>query len=193
MADLQPKLTHKVEALDRLPEQFKDKPNLAALFNIIGNQIQELDNVLIDTLYVLDLDNSVGAQLDLTGKLLGLTRGSGTSDDDYREQLKGQIFINRSDGTETYVSSAFEIIAEASNFTITELGNATTVYEVLEANFNPDNVGNIAGALALGTKLYILTYQDAADAFMLDTGPGLGDVNSLIDGTHASVAEIIEV
>ena len=185
-------LDHTLRAQERLTQQFKNKPNVLKLINVITSEVQILEDELFNIATITSIDDSEGTQLDNIGGLLGINR-NGRTDAEYRTAIRGQIFVNRSDGSESYLSSAFTLIAGASNFTIDEPSPATARFTIDVDDFDPSVVSNLNTAVAAGVKLIILTYQDVSNAFTVDTGLPVGDINSLISGTHAELAEVIEV
>ena len=67
------------------------------------------------------LDTAVGQQLDEIGIILGLTRNPGESDEDYRERLKFQIFINISNGTPEQVIAVLQFLTKSTHIWYHEL------------------------------------------------------------------------
>lgn len=72
---------------------------METLASIYAGQVQEIEDaaqqVLVD---VVNLDDAVGAQLDVIGRLVGRER-EGLDDATYRRRLRTQILINKSSGT----------------------------------------------------------------------------------------------
>ena len=63
------------------------------------NQVQDIEDVS-KALYEerLDLDNTVGEQLDRVGEIPVIQRGDSVDDADYRDRIRSQIVVNTSDG-----------------------------------------------------------------------------------------------
>ena len=57
--------THQSDALRRLLEQYKNKPNLANFIKVYADQIQEVETLACDLFTSRTVDGAVGAQLDL--------------------------------------------------------------------------------------------------------------------------------
>lgn len=89
---------HAGDALTRVTEAMKDRPNFAALLNAINAQNQDLENAFWQLATERTIDAGVGAQLDLIGEIVGLARESAV-DDRYRLLLKAKVKVNRSSGT----------------------------------------------------------------------------------------------
>lgn len=96
---------HFERALSLLASQFRDqKPdgtltNFQKLIKVLCTGAQVLENAKWQLKTERWLSTAIGAQLDEIGEILGLPRELGESDEDYRERLQFQIFINVSSGT----------------------------------------------------------------------------------------------
>lgn len=66
--------------------------------DVLAPQFQDLENAAQTILAILDIDNSVGVQLDVIGRLVGQVR-LGVNDVTYRLYLKARVLANRSTGT----------------------------------------------------------------------------------------------
>lgn len=103
-----------------LVSQFRDqKPdgsltNFQKLIKVLCTPAQELQDVLWELKTERWLSTSIGVQLDEIGVILGLLRNQGESDDDYRERLQFQIFINISSGTPEDIMQALKFLTKAS-------------------------------------------------------------------------------
>lgn len=91
-----------------------DKTNLQKVLFVVAKEIQELEdqNYLLKTMR--SLNDAEGVQLDGLGEILALPRNSGESDDNYRERLKFQSFINNSNGTPEEVIKVIKFLTDAS-------------------------------------------------------------------------------
>ena len=103
-----------------LASQFRDqKPdggltNFQKLIKVLCQPAQELQDVLWELKTQRWLSTAVGVQLDEIGVILGLPRNLNESDEDYRERLQFQIFINISSGTPEDIMRALKFLTEAS-------------------------------------------------------------------------------
>ena len=98
-------------AIALLPEQFKNKPNIASLLQVISTLAQDIENVGFTLQDGFKLSQAIGTQLDVIGKILGEPR-SGRSDDEYRIALNLKIAINTSSGTP---ESIINVVASVTN------------------------------------------------------------------------------
>ena len=96
---------HIDRALSRQLVAFKAQPNLEAWITAHVAQLEgsspvhtTIEDVLEGVASVYDIDNGVGAQLDVVGVIVGRPR-EGLPDADYRLRLTAQILVNISEGT----------------------------------------------------------------------------------------------
>ena len=94
-----------------LLEQFRGKKNIGVIVESYAAQLQEVYEFLLSLLNLLDLDACTGAQLDLIGGIVVLTRydarvmvgesyeGEVLDDDLYRKLIKWKILRNTNDCT----------------------------------------------------------------------------------------------
>lgn len=94
-----------------LLEQFRGKKNIAVVANSYAKQLQEVHDFLESLLQLLDIDACTGAQLDLIGDIVVLSRydarviveraydGEDLDDDLYRKLIKWKILLNTNDCT----------------------------------------------------------------------------------------------
>lgn len=95
--------------LNLITSEHRDKPNFISWLSSGLNLIDDVNIVLNTYDTEFDIDNAIGAQLDILGKIIGVNRivnfqpSNGVSpvldDDTYRFVLKAQILSNQWDGT----------------------------------------------------------------------------------------------
>lgn len=83
--------------LKRLPQNMRYS-NWQNLVRVEGFQSQELEDAVFQVLLGRSVDDAVGAQLDLLGKLVGQPR-YGLVDDDYKVYIRARVSTNNSEGT----------------------------------------------------------------------------------------------
>lgn len=86
------------QGLDRLLEQFKNKPNIKGQLTTYLSQNNDIEATTLDIIKSRSIDTSVGIQLDQIGALVGQPR-NGLTDVNYRTQIKFKIAVNNSNGT----------------------------------------------------------------------------------------------
>jgi hypothetical protein len=89
---------HTTQALDRLCQQFKDRPNVIALVTALAGTVQAVETALWQLLTERTVAAAVGVHLDALGTIVGQARG-GLVDEDYRRFIRARIATNRSRGT----------------------------------------------------------------------------------------------
>lgn len=108
----------KERALALLASQFKDSPseqysNMQKFVIAMVESYQTLSDTNNQLKTERNIFVAVGVQLDGIGEILGLQREDGESDDDYRERLKFQTGINKSNGTPEELMRILKFITDA--------------------------------------------------------------------------------
>lgn len=186
MQDLSKISDHNARALARLAEQYKDKPNIAAILRVVCAQIQEVEDMLYGMLIALRLTDAVGVQLDLIGRKIGQPRES-AGDPEYRLRLAARIKTNISTGAAEDLYSVFKILLP-SPFVLAmtpayPAGFFLDVYGAVDVNLVPMYSRFMTDAKAQGVAgQMILSIVAESDTFLLsaDADPdsshlGLGD------------------
>lgn len=96
---------------DTLPDQ--DKNNFQKLLKALIDSMQEIDDQNQELIFLRFLDTAQGVQLDGLGEIVGIAREPGQSDESYREDIKFQIQINRSNGTPEEMISILKYLTDA--------------------------------------------------------------------------------
>lgn len=115
-------------ALALLVSQFQaqkdngDLTNFQKLIKILVTPMQQLENVKWQLKTERWLSTSMGVQLDEIGEIVGVEREINESDDDYRERIEFQIFINRSSGTPEDIMQALAFLTKATHVNIHDVG-----------------------------------------------------------------------
>ncbi len=108
-----------------LLDQFQRKPRLVALIRALASEIQDLDDAAWQVLTERGLDNAIGAQLDMIGKVVDLAR-AGWDDEVYRGHLRAQILVLRSDATWPALLAILDVLeVDVSLSMISEPGPAS--------------------------------------------------------------------
>jgi len=125
---------HTAQALSRLIEFWRGKPNLAGWLSDYIDEIQELENVVWDVIVGRLPDYAEGVQLDVLGAIVG-ERRNGLGDAAFRVRIKARIRINQSFGTPKDVIEVLQLIDPAP-FHVVEYGIAafTVYYDTPPAN-----------------------------------------------------------
>ena len=100
---------HEKQAKNRLISQFRGKQNIDSLISMFSKRYQNLENYFFDFYGVrLNLQETVGKQLDHVGELVGQSR-LGYPDDFFRILIVSKIGINTSTGTIPNLIDIFKI------------------------------------------------------------------------------------
>jgi hypothetical protein len=78
--------------------QFKGKPRIEALLEIIGAQIDELDAALVDLALDRTIETAIGTQLLQLAKIVKVSPGN-SSQEELRARIRAEIRLNRGSGT----------------------------------------------------------------------------------------------
>jgi hypothetical protein len=100
---------HAAAAVAKLPEQYRDKPLMLALTQVFTGRFQAVEDAFWQLYLERNLDDAVGAQLDLLGRIVKQPRVS-TDDEVYRKQIRARILINRSSGTAPELLEIFALV-----------------------------------------------------------------------------------
>src|SRR5690606_9597636 len=92
------------------------------------------------------ISTAIGQQLDEIGTILGLPRIINESDEDYRERLQFQIFINTSSGTPEEVMQVLAFLTQASHVNYHDIGIAAFQLETNGLKF-PDPPNDLNDAI----------------------------------------------
>jgi hypothetical protein len=152
------------EALGRVTEQLRGKPDFETLVSLLTTQMTALQAALLSILDDTVIDDSEGAQLDGVGAIVGEER-FGRDDITYRTFLKARIRLNLSNGTIEDVISLIEaILGGLFTVKLTEYQPAAFIAEVLEGIdpnvINPAQVGALvrsgrAAGVGSGTVFHV--------------------------------------
>lgn len=120
MADLE-------EALDRLPEAFKEKPNLAGLLEALLVPWIDLRRVFVELMTLRTIDTSTGEQLNVIARIVGQKPIDG-SELFFRSLSRARIRANRSRGVPLDVLRIVRLSLETYALSI---GNTTMKIQVV--------------------------------------------------------------
>lgn len=169
-----------------LPKQFKDKATILALIEAeVGPSnpttwgVQDLENVFFQIRDNCWLDTSVGEQLDLLGRILGLKRTS-TDDEIYRDALLAQIVINTSQGDpETLIRLLYDLTAPNS---VQYVQGEGSFYSITAINATRDDEISRFHAASLAGVAHIINVGEEPTPFILGRGvDATGALDSIFD------------
>lgn len=180
--------THDDDAVDRLIEQYKRKPNIENLIRAFVAEIQSEENALFPLATRLDVNAISGNLLDLFGTIVVQSR-LGLNDAFYRLLLLAKIGVNVSNGEPERVISTFQIITNANLVQYTNLLNgeiSLSTDGTIEDDFINFVFRNMQRTVAGGVRIDFITLFAPGDAFAFagddPTGKGFGDETDLAAG-----------
>lgn len=91
-----------------LPYYIESHPSVVTRYEIIGEQLQQVEQVF-NRFLTVSLQNAIGVGLDLIGKLLDSERGT-LSDDEYRVVLRNKLALSRASGSRESVMSLMAVL-----------------------------------------------------------------------------------
>lgn len=170
---------HTAQGLARLIEKYKDKSKLRALLSSYLNRIQEIEDLLWEIINEQLLDNAVGVQLDIWGKLVKQPRVS-DDDDIYRLFIKAKIIILRSHGrTDDYIKVLFAILGEDFAFRVRDVyPHQVRIYLDDASPYDPNVIAQLLGKTRAATITLRLLASDSfasTNKFRFRYGPNTSD------------------
>lgn len=172
--------------------QFDEKTVLKAVTEVVADEVQEIHDALYQLLTEKNIDNAVGAQLDVIGRIIGRTRG-GYGDVDYRSLLKLQIGINVSTGAP---SALVPLIKEITGSTEVDLFEDFPA--ACSAVVNGNNIGSellaqleLIGSAGVDMSIRPIYGDDAFGFEDASNALGYGDVGDLnLGGQYVDFIEV---
>lgn len=143
---------------------------------------QPVENMMQQLLLQRTVDNAVGTQLDVVGRLVGQDR-NGLDDDTFRRYCRANISAHRSKGTVEDLLRVIDLVIfdTAASYKVVQSSPATVVVRVAGLGIT-DALATVTFVFlrrtaSSGVRL-ILEYGNVTPLFTLDLGPGL-DVGHL--------------
>jgi predicted DNA-binding protein len=180
--------THVQDGLDRLSQQYKDRPRILAIHTAIYEQIQDLE----DAIFAIDAGRqlwngsscpAIGQQLDNIGTIVGIDR-NGLSDAEYLLFIFGKIAENFSDTTLLSISTVIGYIFQADQVIMQELPPAGMLLEAFGSNISEDLYvfakNLVKASMGGGIELVFASASPDEDIFSFD-GPNTNETNGFSD------------
>ena len=95
---------------DMLIDFWKDKPVVQGLLKSKLREVQKLEDLTFQVLNERNVNDAIGAQLDVVGSIVGENR-LGRLDTPYRQAILNRIALNRSDGTPPVILDLLNILS----------------------------------------------------------------------------------
>lgn len=184
-----PITTHVQLAIDRLIQQYKGKPLIEGMVEAFTLPKQDLENVFQDLQFDRALANATGVLLDRLGVIIGIERGDGQSDDDYRISLQTKVVENISNGEPERLITVYKVLVGADLVFINESfpGGVGLMSEVdlTDQDFINLLYRRIDAIAAAGVRIEYLGSFDADEPFSMDgllPGDGFGSTTDPLAG-----------
>lgn len=167
---------HFARAMDRLAQQYREKPYIRSLIKILARQCADLETAYQQLLLLRSLDTAVGEQLDVIGRIVRESR-NGAPDDEYRLRIGARIRINASSGTIEDVIGILAPLVRPGTVSITEFQPAAMRVEIVGVGLNAAQAEYLPRFLRQGKDAGVkatLHYsrRPPGETFRFDTGPG---------------------
>lgn len=188
------RMNHVAAGLARLPQQWRESPNMIAMLVIFLARYNDLEAAYQDLLLLRSIDTAnaddplgfVGAQLDKIGAKVGQRR-NGLNNDDYRRYCRAKIRANNSNGrVEDLIAVASLVLNDpTAHVIVTTEVIATAIVEIAGFAIN-DNLATILInflriAVAGGVHLLQITHP-TDDAHMFTLGDANAPSSSALTG-----------
>lgn len=183
---------HILQALNRLIEQYRDKPRIRALLVLMSRQIQDMEDAAWQLLLERTIAAAIGVNLDVLGVIVGQERGD-LSDESYRALIRARIKANRSAGSGSQIYDV-ATTAGATGLGLDVVAPGFVLYVQDPPGFSEYVLADLvhdASAASFGRHVWIaladvstqMRFGDADDYPEFDVGTGLDDATSPGVGT----------
>ncbi len=191
---------HAETAKADLLEQFKGKPNIEGLLEVVAQQANEIDAAAVDLITERTVDTAIGAQLDQLAGVVDIERGS-SDDTELRARIKAEIRLNRSAGTIEDILEVLTLvlgtsglldIAEYSPASLVVYVAPTTVGEILADLIERTRAAGVGGQLVYSESAASGVFTFAAgDTLVSSTTQGFASGDSQDTGTGGVLAGVL--
>ena len=183
------------KGIARLANQFKKSTKFQEFLEVFLQQHQDLKASDLQLLNERYLDTAIGIQLDGIGKIVGLKRSNGLSDDSYRLLIRAKIIKNKTamtvDDTLRLISFTFDG-AVVRYFQSPFLEPRYDIIKILTSS-EENLLSNLPVLIGIDSVEYH-TYVDGTFSFFGDpdpTGLGFGDItNANLGGNFAKIVGV---
>lgn len=160
MTDIVHNEEHVGEAIARLLERYKDKPNLQAFLTSFLTGLQEIEDAALNWNDYRWIDSAEGVQLEEIGYTVGQSR-RGYDDDLYRVMILVRIAINNSQGDPVALKAIYKLITGADICRFQRLTECTVslMSNGSDPTGDPDFLYNaLSGAVLAGVNIDTLGF-----------------------------------
>lgn len=155
-----------------LIEQWKKSDNMKRYLKAFLTPMKRIESTLKDMQRNRYIATASGAQLDIVGEIVGISRGA-LSDDQFRTAIYFQIYLNQSKGTPELLISFLKNITGSNNVKLIEIYPATIQLVFETINPIPPNLKTLLENVAPAGVEIILTLVPSGKIFGYDGEGGL--------------------
>jgi hypothetical protein len=169
--------------------------NITLLLRALVGPIQAAEDALQQLLTERTIDTSIGAQIDVIGKLVGEAR-AGLDDETYRRHVRARISANRSTGRVSDVLKVADLVVydDLAYLRVIQYGQAAFVLrveDIIVDDITTSLVRFMRQTTAAGVRAVVETWPLAEAAMFTCDGPGetgLGFGDALTPATGGGMA-----
>ncbi len=165
------------------------------MYDLITPALTEVQNIedMLDELRARRLFNfAIGQQLDNIGDIVGVSRPTGMSDNDYTVILQQKVFFNISSGQSNAIIDYIKtVIGVGNHFIYSEPYSATILLEFENAIPSELLMKGVFGLKPIGVHVDVKQYDTSFFAFADENGHstgGHGFLESNYDESHGYIA-----
>lgn len=178
-----PVVDHLVEGLQRVPEQYRDKPLLGAYFSIYLRQVELLHDGAELVPDAFALDRASGFRLDWLGGLVGQPR-RGSTDDIYQHWIGARILANRSRGKNPDVRKVAAVLLADLKYYAESNAISVETSDVLDAE-TAHAIAEILQYASAGIPVYL--YYTTLEPLTWCAATGLPTADGTLDDADETV------
>ena len=167
---------HVERGLKRLPEQFKNSPNVQGLLTIFLDELAEVDSALDEVVRQRSIKYAQGEQLTQIGDILAAPRKGVTDDEQYRTELRLQAGINNSEGTPENILDVWRGMTQSERVSLTEVFPAGILLYAETSVATPADMARIQAMVGAGIALQLSVPGGIPFTFAGGEGAGFGSV-----------------
>jgi len=158
---------HVERTINLLIEQFRvERPNIVSLISSAAASCQTIEDTLFDLLRFRAVGYASGKQLDLIGAIVGIARTGG--DEEYRNDIYFQIYLNTSSGEPETLISALQRTT-GGHIDYCEPSPATVLLTINQAlkELASNLLAKMQSIASAGVKVFV-QYNNATDEFIFN-------------------------
>jgi hypothetical protein len=165
---------HALAAINHLAFQFRDRPNIVALIDLLASEVDNLETALTQLQTIMQIRASSGAQLDLLGRVIGEPR-QGFDDAAYQLHLLARVWLNRGSGTGEDLLKMFGLLLPGYALALREYPPASFLLAIGSTSLDTTTAGYLVGILQLAKAAGVRAFlqylvSPATVAFTFDGG-----------------------